>query len=45
MLCQYSAVSAAPRTVLEFIVCSTANVPVYVLKYQSLITPDLNHVY
>lgn len=45
MLCQYSAVSAAPRTVLEFIVYSTANVPVYVLKYQSLINPDLNHVY
>ena len=36
MLCQYSAVSAAPRAVLEFIVYSTANLPVYVLKYQSL---------
>ena len=45
MLCQYSAVSAAPRTVLKFIVYCTANVTVYLLKYQSLINPDLNHVY
>ena len=37
--------SAAPRTVLDYIVYSTANVPVYVLKNQSPINPDLNNVY